>query len=102
MHAYADDGSLLSWGLNQHGQCGVGILTEELRAEAEHFKLSETRWVSNVCRPLIVKGLPPIAQVSCGWSHVLAVSGELQCCNDSANSCNILRYLSLSQEVLIR
>ena len=75
--AYAGDGTLLSWGLNQHGQCGVGFLTEELRVEAECFKLGETQWVCNVCRPVRVKGLPPIAQVDCGWSHVLAVSGQL-------------------------
>ena len=54
----------------------MGLLTEELKVEAEHFKLSETNWISNVYQPVRVKGLPPVAQVDCGWSHVLAISGQ--------------------------
>ena len=33
-----EDGSLLSWGLNQHGQCGVGPLTNELKSLGKHKK----------------------------------------------------------------
>jgi len=37
-----DGGDVFAWGLNQHGQCGVGTLTDELKSgvDAECVKLS--------------------------------------------------------------
>ena len=69
---------MFAWGLNQHGQCGVGELTDRLKLEvdAEGFRVSGSNWILNVYQPLVVKGLPTVSEVCCGWSHVLAVTGE--------------------------
>lgn len=73
-----EDGELFAWGLNQHGQCGVGELTDRHKSEVdtEGFRVSGSNWILNVYQPLVVKGLPVVSRVCCGWSHVLAVTGE--------------------------
>ena len=73
-----EDSELFAWGLNQHGQCGVGELTDRLKSEVdtEGFRVSGSNWILNVYQPLVVKGLPAVSEVCCGWSHVLAVTGE--------------------------
>ena len=56
-----DGGDVFAWGLNQHGQCGVGTLTDELKSggHAECFKVS----TSNVFQPLSIKRLPAVSEV---------------------------------------
>ena len=73
-----EDGELFAWGLNQHGQCGVGELTDRHKSEVdtEGFRVSGSNWILNVYQPLVVKGLPAVSRVCCGWSHVLAVTSE--------------------------
>ena len=41
----------------------------------DSFKLSDSRWISHVYRPMITRELPPITEVHCGWSHTTAISG---------------------------
>lgn len=76
-----DGGDVFAWGLNQHGQCGVGALMDELKSgvDAECFKVSASSWIVNVFQPLSIKRLPAISEVCCGWSHVLAVTSKLYC-----------------------
>ncbi len=73
------------WGLNQHGQCAFGRLTEASRAWPkdsaieEQFKLGGSDWVTNIYLPLAVqtKGSKfKVAQVHCGWSHSIAITGN--------------------------
>lgn len=76
---FTDDGGLFSCGLNQHGQCGIGYLTEKQKGQigVDSFKLNDAGWVVSVCQPLRVGGLPAILEAHCGWSHVVAITGEI-------------------------
>ena len=76
---------MMAWGLNSHGQCGVGVQSAERSEEHDtacpyplpsSIKLAESGWVKTVCLPRSVCGLPPISEVHSGWSHSLAVSGD--------------------------
>ena len=65
---------MYAWGLNQHGQCGVGHPAQSSLGD-EHLKLSLSNdWILNVYVPLKVEGLPPVAEIDCGWSHTVAVT----------------------------
>ena len=49
-------------------------------SDSESFKLSPSNdWIVNVYLPMKVEGLPPVAEVHCGWSHTLTIT---------AGSCN--------------
>lgn len=80
--ATAGDGQLFMWGLNQHGQCALGSLTESsgVRLKAadvlQHTQLGTSNWIANVYRPLRVEVDSKIAEVHCGWSHTIAVTGN--------------------------
>ncbi len=77
------DAELLMWGLNQHGQCAVGSVTEDSRTQPksdvlENCKLGASNWITNVYLPLRVevKGDKfAVSEVRCGWSHTVAVTG---------------------------
>ena len=81
MSLFTDEGEVFAWGLNQHGQCGVGTLMDELksREDAECFKVSGLNWIVHVYQPLSIKNLPAVSEVCCGWSHVLAVTSKYCC-----------------------
>ena len=90
-----DDGALLMWGLNQHGQCAVrepsaGISPDILR-------VSETNQVLNVFEPLAVQGLPLLSAVHCGWSNTLAITGKLVSWSKSVLSKFITEHAVLRQ-----
>ena len=70
----AEGGEVYAWGLNQHGQCGVGQ-PDKFSLRNEDLKLSPSNeWILNVYVPLRVKGLPPVYEVHCGWSHTIAMT----------------------------
>ena len=69
---YVERGEIFAWGLNHHGQCGVGPLLVSTES-SESFKLS-TDWIMNVYLPVKVEGLPCVAEVHCGWSHTLTIT----------------------------
>ena len=70
---YVDNGDVYAWGLNQHGQCGVGHPAQSSLGD-ENLRLSSSNdWILNVYVPLKVEGLPPVAEIHCGWSHTVAV-----------------------------
>ena len=69
---YVERGEIFAWGLNHHGQCGVGPLLVSTES-SERFKLSND-WIMNVYLPVKVEGLPCIAEVHCGWSHTLTIT----------------------------
>ena len=69
---YVECGESFAWGLNHHGQCGVGPLLVSMES-SESFKLSND-WIMNVYLPVKVEGLPCVAEVHCGWSHTLTIT----------------------------
>lgn len=72
------DRSLLSWGLNQHGQCGVSTSLDVLREGGmENFKLNSSGHVTHVYTPVRVRGVALLTEVHCGWSHTLVVTGNI-------------------------
>lgn len=69
----------MSWGLNQHGQCGISHLTDELTTLGDsNFKVSSSGLVTNVYMPVRVKEVTAPVEMHCGWSHTLVIAGELQ------------------------
>ena len=67
-----------SWGLNQHGQCSVSTLTEELKLLGENnFKVSASGHITHVYLPVKVMGVASAKEVHCGWSHTLAITGKV-------------------------
>ncbi len=67
------DGSLVTWGLNQHGQCGHGTLQEFMghRYGVDNFKCSSTGHIVNLYVPVVLEGVASISDVRCGWSHTV-------------------------------
>ena len=56
-YALTPNGAVLSWGTNEHGECGVGAQAQYVQA------------------PMLVPGLPPIRAIAAA-SHVLALSEQ--------------------------
>lgn len=79
---FVEDGIVALWGLNQHGQCGVGEKTESfsLTTPVDQVSVTDTNWISNVYLPRDVGGLPTVSEVHCGWSHTVIVSGKSTRC----------------------
>ena len=75
----AEHGEVFAWGLNQHGQCGIGpMMASACSSDSKSFKLSPSNgWILNVYLPVKVEGLPPVVEVHCGWSHTLAISAGI-------------------------
>ena len=71
---YVERGEIFAWGLNHHGQCGVGPPLSSTKS-SKSFKLSPSSdWIMNTYLPVKVEGLPPMAEVHCGWSHTLTIT----------------------------
>ena len=79
MYYSTERGDVFAWGLNQHGQCGVGEFVKSPHIKKkENFKLLPPNdWIVNVYCPLRVEGIPPVTEVHCGWSHTVAVTAGI-------------------------
>ena len=90
-------GEVFTWGLNDHGQCGVpappqsappplkGVQNRpdghtDVRSSTEgrgdEDEVAGRIEVKHVWLPQRLEGIEPIAQVHSGWSHVVIVTSE--------------------------
>ena len=86
MHRRAVSGQVYCWGCNQFGQCGVVPVKDQRHQTSEDQGKARLKDICIV--PHQVQLLAPVSTVCCGWSHTLAVTGEL-----SAHS---LLYIAIS------
>lgn len=68
---------MLSWGLNKHGQCGLDLLTNELKQKygEDNFNVSGLGHITHAYVPVKVGGMASLlAETRCGWSHTLGIT----------------------------
>ena len=71
---FTDDGSLYLFGCNVWGQCAVNSSDDVIGVTPGDIQTSEVGVVTAVHVPIKVKSLPPVEDVSCGWSHTIVVT----------------------------
>ena len=58
------NGDLYCWGYNDHGQCAISL---------DHKIIKQ---------PHLINGIPPMAELCCGWSHVIAITSNYEFVNN--------------------
>lgn len=66
-----EDGSLYICGCNAYGQCG---LDKDDGVTNDNVQVNKVGVVTSVHVPIKVKLLPPVMEISCGWSHLIAIT----------------------------
>ena len=63
---------MFACGCNTYGQCTVGLVGD--MSSEEEMQIDEKGVVKAVRVPSKVKHLPPVADIHCGWSHVITIT----------------------------
>ena len=80
----AEAGQIMTWGGGEHGQLGHGNrdnqlspwLVVALKVKTKH---SLREFHTNFCPGILMSQDVSIRQISCGWSHTVALAGSILC-----------------------
>ena len=67
---FVDDGVLYLCGCNSYSQCAI---SSNNSIPVEDIQLNDSGIITSLHVPFDVQLLPPVKEVSCGWSHILVI-----------------------------